>query len=66
MHAYILTDSLYISAVVIVRSWCGGLPTDGGRWYGLALLVLLPAATLRPTGLLLLPVAEVSGACGAW
>ena len=28
-----------------------------GWWYGLALLVLLPASTLRPTALLLLPVA---------
>jgi hypothetical protein len=58
-HAYILTDSLYISAVVIVTFvvWRGA--ERGGRWYGLALLVLLPAATLRPTAFLLLPVAAV-------
>jgi hypothetical protein len=56
-HTYILTDSLYISAVVIVTFVVWRAAEHGGRWYGLALLVLLPAATLRPTALLLLPVA---------
>ena len=56
-HTYILTDSLYISAVAIVTFVVWRAAEHGGRWYGLALLVLLPAATLRPTALLLLPVA---------
>jgi hypothetical protein len=55
-HGYILTDSLYISAVVIVAFVVWRAAERGGRWYGLALLVLLPAATLRPTALVLLPV----------
>ena len=44
-HAYILTDSLYISAVVIAMFVVWRAAERGGRWYGLALLVLLPAAT---------------------
>jgi hypothetical protein len=56
-HGYILTDSLYISAVAIVTLLMWRAAELGGRWYGLALLVLLPAALLRPSGLLLLPVA---------
>jgi hypothetical protein len=55
-HGYILTDSLYISAVAIVAFVVWRAAERGGRWYGVALLVLLPAATLRPTALLLLPV----------
>ena len=56
-HAYILTDSLYISTVVIAV-WVVWRAADrGGAWYVLALLVLLPARSVRPTGLLLLPVA---------
>jgi hypothetical protein len=56
-HAYILTDSLYISAVAIGAwvVWRAG--ERGGVWYGFALLVLIPAAFLRPQGLVLLPVA---------
>ena len=56
-HGYILTDSLYVSAVAIVALLVWRAAERGGRSYGLALLVLLPAATLRPTALLLLPVA---------
>jgi hypothetical protein len=56
-HSYILTDSLYISAVVIVAFLVWRAAERGGWWYGLALLALLPAATLRPTALVLLPVA---------
>jgi hypothetical protein len=56
-HGYILTDSLYISAVVLVTLAVWRAAHRGGPWYGLALLVLLPAVTLRPTGLVLLPVA---------
>jgi hypothetical protein len=55
-HGYILTDSLYISAVVIVTYVAWRAAQRGGAWYALALLVLLSAATLRPTGLVLLPV----------
>jgi hypothetical protein len=58
-HGYILTDSLYISAVVLVTLAVWRAAQRGGLWYGLALLVLLPVATLRPTGLVLLPVAAV-------
>lgn len=56
-HGYILTDSLYISAVVLVTFVVWRAAQRGGAWYALALLVLLSAATLRPTGLVLLPVA---------
>jgi len=56
-HAYVLTDSLYTSAVVLVVWAVWRAAAQGGRWYLVALLVLLPAATLRPTGLVLLPVA---------
>lgn len=56
-HAYILSDSLYTSAVVLV-AWAVWRAADRrGLWYLAALLVLVPAATLRPTGLALLPVA---------
>jgi hypothetical protein len=56
-HAYILTDSLYISAVVI-GAWAVWRAAERhGAWYGLALLVLIPAALLRPNGLVLLAVA---------
>jgi hypothetical protein len=56
-HAYILTDSLYTSAVVI-GAWVTWRAAErGGLWYGAALLVLVPAGLLRPTGVLLLPVA---------
>jgi hypothetical protein len=56
-HRYILTDSLYTSAVVIVVWVLWRAAERRGWWYGRALLVLLPASMLRPTGLLLLPVA---------
>ena len=42
-HGYILTDSLYISAVAIVAFLVWRAAERGGRWYALALLVLLPA-----------------------
>jgi hypothetical protein len=56
-HGYILTDSLYISAVAIVAFLVWRAAERGGLWYALALLALLPAGTLRPTAFLLLPVA---------
>ena len=57
-HGYILTDSLYISAVAIVAFLVWRAAERGGLWYALALLVLVPAGTLRPTAFLLLPVAS--------
>jgi hypothetical protein len=56
-HAYILTDSLYISAVAIAAWAVWRAAERQGAWYGLALLVLTPATLLRPNGLVLLPVA---------
>jgi hypothetical protein len=56
-HAYILTDSLYISAVVIAAWAVWRAAERRGAWYGLALLLLIPAALLRPNGLVLLSVA---------
>lgn len=56
-HAYVLTDSLYTSAVVLA-TWAVWRASDrGGAWYLLGLGVLLPAATLRPTGFVLAAVA---------
>jgi hypothetical protein len=56
-NPYILTDSLYTSAVVMFVWAVWRAAERRGWWYGLALLVLLPASTLRPTALLLPPVA---------
>jgi 4-amino-4-deoxy-L-arabinose transferase-like glycosyltransferase len=58
-HGYILTDSLYIAAVVLVVFVVWRATERGRGWYALALLVLVPAATLRPTGLLLVVAATV-------
>jgi 4-amino-4-deoxy-L-arabinose transferase-like glycosyltransferase len=56
-HAFILTDSLYISLVVL-SVW--GVHTASERkryWYILAALVLVSAALMRPNGLFLMAVA---------
>lgn len=58
-HTYILTDSLYISTVILAV-WAMWRATErGGAWYVVALLILVPATTLRPSGLVLVPVALV-------
>jgi hypothetical protein len=55
-HSYILTDSLYTSAVV-VGAWLAWRASERGRWWYLGtLLVLVLAWFLRPTGVVLLPL----------
>src|SRR5262245_47766005 len=55
-HPFILSDSLYMSAVVLVAWTAWRAAERGGRWFLLALLVLLTAWFLRPTGVVLPPV----------
>jgi hypothetical protein len=56
-HAYVLTDSLYISLVVIA-TWCvHRAATQGGRAYALAILACLVTASIRPNGWLFGPLA---------
>lgn len=58
-NAYILTDSLYTS-LVIIAAW--GIHRAGearGGWYPFAALILLIAALLRPNGWFLVPIAAV-------
>lgn len=58
-HSYVLSDSLYTSAVA-GGAWAAWRAAERGRlWYGAALLVLVPAWFLRPTGVVLLPVTGV-------
>jgi hypothetical protein len=56
-HAYVLTDSLYTSVVVLAAWGVWRAAERGGAWYLAGLALLGPAAVLRPTGLVLLPVA---------
>ncbi|MDT7541866.1 MAG: hypothetical protein QOE33_1770 [Acidobacteriota bacterium] len=56
-HVFILTDSLYIS-LVILSVWCVHTAARRGRqWYVVALASLGLAALVRPNGLFLLAVA---------
>jgi hypothetical protein len=56
-HAYVLTDSLYISFVVIA-TWCvHRAATHGGPAYVLAMLACLVIATIRPNGWIFGPLA---------
>jgi dolichyl-phosphate-mannose-protein mannosyltransferase len=55
-HLYVLTDSLYISFVVIA-TWVIDVAAERGRWrYVTATAIVLGAATLRPHGRVL-PIA---------
>ena len=56
-HAYILSDSLYISTVTVAAWAVWRAAQRGGSWYAAALGVLAFGAFLRPTGVVLLPVA---------
>jgi hypothetical protein len=56
-NAYVLTESLYTSAVVLSTWWIYQAGQRKGYWYFAAGLVLLFAASLRPHGWLLLPIA---------
>lgn len=61
-HAYVLTESIYISMVVLTtwtvyRAW-----TRRGIWYAAAVGTAALAAAVRPTGWLLLPI--VAGCTG--
>jgi 4-amino-4-deoxy-L-arabinose transferase-like glycosyltransferase len=56
-NAFILTDSLYIS-LVILSVWCVDTATRRGRyWYAIAAAPLAMAALVRPNGMFLLMVA---------
>lgn len=56
-HAYVLTDSLYIS-LVILSLWSVHRASErGGYWYVRASAVVLCAALVRPNGWILAPIA---------
>lgn len=58
-HVFILTDSLYIS-LVILSVWCvHAAARRKGRWYVLAAFTLLAAISVRPNGLFLMAAALV-------
>lgn len=60
-HTYVLTDSLYISLVVL-STWFIHRAVDRGRWwYGAAAVLVFGAALLRPNGWILVPVGGVYG-----
>ena len=56
-HAYVYTDSLYISLVVLAAWGIDRAADRRGSWYALASAVVLAAASVRPNGWLLLPLA---------
>src|SRR5207247_357327 len=56
-HAYILTDSLYTSAVVLAAWSIHRAACKKGGWYLAAAAAVLTAAALRPNGWLLSPIA---------
>lgn len=55
-QAYILTDAVYASAVVIVLWSIHRALENGGRWSIVAAAAAVAAASVRPNGWLLLPV----------
>jgi 4-amino-4-deoxy-L-arabinose transferase-like glycosyltransferase len=58
-HAYILTDSLYTS-LVILSTWSIYRASERkGHWYLIATIVVLATALVRPNGWILFPVAAV-------
>jgi hypothetical protein len=58
-HTYLLTDSLYISGVVIF-AWAAHRAVEaGGYWYGLGVALALVAAAIRPNGWVLIPMVAV-------
>ena len=56
---FILSDSLYISVVVLTTWAIAGMLDDPRRWW-LAVLLTFVAASLRPSGWILVPI---TGAC---
>lgn len=56
-HAYVLTDSLYISLVVVAAYAIHVASERGGWWYASAVAVVVASASLRPQGRLLAIVA---------
>lgn len=56
-NTYILTDSLYISSVIITTWLIYRASKDGRYWYFGAILAILITASLRPNGWLFVPVA---------
>lgn len=55
-HVYILTESLFISAVVLTFWALDTAARRGGSWYAVGVLGLGVTALLRPNGWLLLPI----------
>jgi Dolichyl-phosphate-mannose-protein mannosyltransferase len=58
-HAYLLTDSLYISLVLLTTFLAHRAVGRGPAAYGLASAVALFAALVRPNGWILIPIAVV-------
>jgi 4-amino-4-deoxy-L-arabinose transferase-like glycosyltransferase len=64
-HLYVLTDSLYIS-LVILSTWCIDRAAERGKWwYACAAPVVLCTAFLRPNGWILVPITVIYWICRA-
>jgi len=71
-HFYVMTDSLYISAVVFMSWGLARVLNDRRDWW-LLMLLAIAAASLRPHGWLLIPIAAacilatfLRGRAGRW